>query len=56
MPMEESEKTMTSATVGLQRMFKHIPESKGEKCHNLLNIAPIDPNHPKEYTPLSECY
>lgn len=46
--MEESENVMTSANVGLQRMFKHIPESKTEKKknHNLLNIAPIGPNHP----------
>lgn len=45
--MEESENAMTSANAGLQRMFKHIPESKTEKNnHNLLNIAPIGPNHP----------
>lgn len=54
--MEESKKTMTSANVGLQRMFKHIPESKAEKSHKLLNIAPIGLNHPKEYTPLCEGY
>lgn len=29
--MEDNGKTMTSANVGLQRMFKHILESKAEK-------------------------
>lgn len=53
----EGENTMTSANVGLQRMIKHIPESKTEKkSHNLLNIAPIGPNHPMEYTPSCEGY
>lgn len=54
--MKKNKKTITSTNIKLQKIFKHIPKSKTKKNHKLLNITPINPNHPKKYTPLYKNY